>query len=191
MSHADDPAVQPLSIESRGALFRLARRWRMILFCWLVLCAVLVFGAFQLARPTYEASATLEVTPSERISFLGLNPITGDDAVQAFMKAEQDAILSDRVLDFTLAAPATGTSRLVKRSTNPKSDVRQALTIRILPGTPKIQIALASRDRDEPAAIVNAVVGALPRSTLTDHCRPESVLPPKLDSADRESSGAD
>jgi uncharacterized protein involved in exopolysaccharide biosynthesis len=70
-------------------------------------------------------------------------------------------LTSDRVLDAALARPAIGNLAMIRSSRDPKGDLRQSLRVDIIgSNTSLIEVALGSRDPDEAAAIVNAVVEA-------------------------------
>ena len=70
-------------------------------------------------------------------------------------------ITSDTVLDAALAKPAISNLPMVRSSKDPKADLREAMNVEIVgENTYLIQVALASKDPDEAAAIVNAVVDA-------------------------------
>ncbi len=160
MSQMHDAASKSASIARRGLLFHLAQRWRMILFSWFAVSVVSLVAVFQLVEPTFEASATLEVKPPRRAPLSILDAVTGENASPASMNSEVDSILSDRVLDEALADPGASEPPFTKHATDPNPAVRQSLTVRMVPGTFKIQITLASHNKDEAAAIVNAVADA-------------------------------
>jgi hypothetical protein len=168
MSQMHDAASESASIGPRGVLFHLARRWRMILFCWFAVSLALVFGVFHLVEPMFKASATLEVKPPGRVPISVLDPVTGEDVPGVSTNVEVYSILSDRVLDEALADPGTSQLPLIKHATDPKSDVRPELAgprpYRLRPG--KFHRRLGSPDGDVPGGQAKYVLA-------TQHVPPE------------------
>ena len=81
--------------------------------------------------------------------------------VKPYLLTQVQLIKSDSVLDAALANPAISNLPMVAPSKDPKADLRKELRVAIVgDDTYLIEVSLASRDPDEAAAIVNAVVDA-------------------------------
>jgi polysaccharide biosynthesis transport protein len=152
-------------IDPRVLLRGLGRHWWRILLLWVVVSTPLAYLIFSLIQPTYEAFSLLQVQPTQKDLFgQGLHDATNQLVAQPYLETQVQLIISDKVLDGALARPATATSPLIAKlpmiakSKDPKTELRGDMVVEILKNTFLIRVALASRDPQEAAAIVNAVV---------------------------------
>ena len=83
---------------------------------------------------------------------------------QPYLETQVQLISSDKVLDAAIARPASTTTPMIAKlpmivkSKDPKADLRKEMLVEIVKNTFLIRVALASRDPEEAALIVNAVV---------------------------------
>ena len=118
-----------------------------------------------LIQPTYEAISLLQVQPT-RPDLFGPGVQNGLDTVvaQPYLETQVQLISSDKVLDAAIARPPTATKPMISKlpmiaaSKDPKTDLRKEMTVDILKNTFLIRVALSSKDPEEAAVIVNAVV---------------------------------
>jgi polysaccharide biosynthesis transport protein len=158
------PTTTP-QVNPRVLLRGLGRHWWRILLLWVVVSTPLAYLIFSLIQPTYEAFSLLQVQPTQKDLFgPGGHDASNQLVAQPYLETQVQLIISDKVLDAALARPATATFPLIAKlpmisnSKAPKTDLRKDMVVEILKNTFLIRVALASRDPQEAAAIVNAVV---------------------------------
>ena len=149
----------------RSFVRKLASHWWRILLLWLVVSTPVAYLIYSLVEPTYEAFSLLQVQPTQEQL---LTPSVHDAAdrmiAQPYLQTQVQLISTNQVLDAALARPASTTTPAIAKlpmiatSKDPKALLRQSMAVEILPNTFLIRVALASRDPEEAAWIVNAVV---------------------------------
>jgi hypothetical protein len=182
-----DSPHNPTQVGSRSILRRLAGHWRGILLLWLALAVPVVYLIYTFVEPTYEAFSLLQVQPT-RTQLFGPDLHDGMDKsiAQPYLETQIQLIGSDKVLDGALAWPATATSPLIAKlpmianSKDPKTDLRKELVVDIVKNTFMIRVALASRDPQEAAAIVNAVVDSYLEQHSVYHRSANKILKASL-----------
>jgi capsular polysaccharide biosynthesis protein len=190
--HADDrfdPSHnRETRVSSRSIVRRLALHWRRILLLWLLLATPMAYMIYILVEPTYEAFSLLQVQPVQHNLFEpGLRGSTDSRSAQPYMETQVQLIVSDRVLDAAISQPATMTTpRMVRlpmiaSSKDPKALLRKELAVEIVKDTFLIRVALSSRDPEEAAAIVNAVVSAYLEQHSEYHKAANAVLKRSLE----------
>jgi capsular exopolysaccharide synthesis family protein len=155
------PTAAPLQVNPRVLLRGLGRHWGRILLLWLILSAPLAYLIYMLVEPTYQAFSLLRVEPAgEPVYGSGRVHITDDlQTAKPYLQTQANIISSDRVLDPALASRTIANLPMIKKSLDPKADVREKMTVEIVDkGTYLIRIALESPNPVEAAAVVNAVV---------------------------------
>jgi uncharacterized protein involved in exopolysaccharide biosynthesis len=150
-----DPNPRP----SPGFFSRITMRWHLLLFLWLIITVPIVYLIHQLVEPTFEASSILRVSPTSFRLYEASRPEQIDfKAVEAYLNTQIGLITSDRAL-----GPALESSEVVHLSTitssdDPREFLREHLKVEIVKDAYLIRVALELPDRNQPAAIVNAVV---------------------------------
>ena len=162
LANASTPQINPQVI-LRG----LSRHWWRILLLTLVVSAPTAYLVYSLVEPTYEAFSLLQVEPTQKDLFLpGVHDSMDRGIALPYLETQVQLIISDRVLDAAIAQPATTTTpKIVKlpmiaNSKDPRAQLRKEMMVEIVRNTFLIRVALASRDPEEAAWIVNAVVAA-------------------------------
>ena len=184
-----DVAQNPTTrVGPRSIVRRLASRWRRILLWWLVVASPVAYLIYSLVEPTYEAFSLLQVEPTQKDLFLpGVHDSMDRVIALPYLETQVQLIGSDRVLDAAIAQPATTTTpRIVKlpmiaSSKDPKALLRKELAVEIVKDTFLIRVALSSRDPEEAAAIVNAVVSAYLEQHSDYHKAANAVLKRSLE----------
>jgi uncharacterized protein involved in exopolysaccharide biosynthesis len=176
-----DSPHNPTQVDSRSILRRLAGHWRGILLLWLVLAAPAAYLIYNLVQPTYEAFSLLQVQPTQPDLFGPASNYAMNQAIaQPYLETQVQLIGSDKVLDGALARPAAATSPMIANSKDPKTDLRKEMVIEIVKNTFMIRVALASRDPQEAAAIVNAVVDSYLEQHSVYHRSANKILKASL-----------
>ena len=173
LANVSAPQINPL-ILLRG----LGRHWWRILLLWIVVSTPLAFLIYSFVPKTYEAFTIIQIEPTKESLFVQGGQANGlsASAAQPYLETQVVLMTSDKVLDHAISLPATQTTRAINKfpmianSKDPKTDLRKELTVEILRNTFVIRVALASRDPEEAAAIVNAVVDSF-MSEHTDYHR--------------------
>jgi capsular exopolysaccharide synthesis family protein len=155
------PQPSSLQVTPRILMRGLIRHWWRIMLCWLVVSIPLAYAIYEMVEPTYQATSLLRAEPtSADIYGSALRGVPNIMADRPYLSTQVQLIVSDRVLDQALADPAIANLPMVRSSKDPKSEIRQRMGVGIVGETYLIQVALSSRDPNEAAAIVNAVVEA-------------------------------
>ncbi len=153
-----DLATAPTGqINAKTLLRGLTRHWLLILVVWVCLSLPAMYLIHQLVEPTYEASSILRVTPtswtlyepSEQSDFKGAAP---------YLQTQIGLIASDRVLGPALASPGVAHLSTITKENDPRTFLRKHMTVEIVKDAYLIRVALELGEKDEAAAIVNAVV---------------------------------
>ena len=135
-----------------------SRLWQIFLL-WMVLTVPLLSLISLSIEPRFEAFSTLQVEPisprlfspveSGRIDYQHLTP---------YLQTQVGLLTSDRVLQEALTDPRVNNLSSIKKSDDPKADLRKNLVVEIVPDAYLIRVALKLPDANQAAAIVNAVV---------------------------------
>jgi uncharacterized protein involved in exopolysaccharide biosynthesis len=160
-----DSPHNPTQVGSRSILRRLAGHWRGILLLWLVLAAPAAYLIYTLVEPTYEAFSLLQVQPTQPDLFgPAFNYDMNQLVAQPYLETQVQLIGSDKVLDSAISRPASSTTPMIASlpmialSKDPKVQLRKEMVVEVVKNTFMIRVALTSRNPQEAAAIVNAVV---------------------------------
>ena len=152
----DQAATPGLQINARVILRGLTRHWWLILVLWLVVSAPIVFLVHLYIQPTYEAASLLRVDPAQQELFGPINRV--ENANSTYLQTQASLITSDKVLDPAVADALVVNLPTIKKSQDPKSDLRAKLRVWILDNTNLIRVAMELPDADEAVTIVKAVV---------------------------------
>jgi hypothetical protein len=145
-----------------GVFFRrLAHNaWR-ILILWLLLSIALTYGIYRFIEPTYMAFNYIKLDSYEPVLFdqsLVFREPSGSEF--SYLQTEIEMIRANSVLDIAVADSEIANYSSIKKSLDPKADLKKKLDLQIVPNTHLIRVALESTDPKEAADIVNAVIGA-------------------------------
>ncbi len=152
---------RPVPPTGRRSIVRgLAGQWWRILLLWLLVSSPVAYLIFTFVEPTYEATSLLQAGPAPPAIYgpgLWVNPKEADD--RSYLLTQVQLIKSQSILDAALAKPAISSVAMIRSSKDPKADLRERLRVEIIgDNTYLLRVSLDSRDPDEAAAIVNAVV---------------------------------
>jgi hypothetical protein len=142
-----------------------ARRWNLMLLLWLVISLPLVYVVYAMHEPVYEAFSTLRIEPTKPELF---GPaVRGMDATGflPYLETQRNLILTDRVLEEALSQPSVQAFPLLKETeaNDPKLELRENLSVTIIPDTYLIRVSYGSRNPNEAFAVVKEVVDAFLR----------------------------
>ena len=77
---------------------------------------------------------------------------------ETYLQTQVNLMTSDQVLNRAVASESVNDLPMIKDSEDPKTNLREKIVVEIEPGTYMIRVGLESKDPNEAAAIVNAVV---------------------------------
>jgi succinoglycan biosynthesis transport protein ExoP len=158
-------AAPPSPINSRLLWRGLARHWWHILLLWLVVSIPGVYVIHLLVEPTYDASSTLRIEPSPEL----FGASARGDATAGFaqyLETQRALILSNRVLEPAIVKVTQipdynpSTFPILGKSTDPRTDIRRRLGVRIVSNTYLVHVSFSSPSAIEAAEVVNQVVSA-------------------------------
>ena len=155
MSTTNKPDPNPR--RSRRIIDRITRRWRLILLLWLIGTIPIVFLIHRLVVPTFEAVSILRVTPTQWSLY---EPTRQVDfrAAEAYLQTQIGLISSDRVLGPAIGRPGVVNLSTITATDDPRTFLRQNMKVEIVKDAFLIRVSLELPDRNQAAAIVNAVV---------------------------------
>jgi uncharacterized protein involved in exopolysaccharide biosynthesis len=157
MSTTTEPNLNPP--RSFGIFNRITRRWALILPLWLIITTPILYLIHLFVQPTFEAFSVLSVTP---VSAKLFEPATSEPveykSVTPYLETQVNLITSDRVLGVAINYPEVVNLSTITNSAHPRADLREQMTVEIVPNAHLIRVAMKLPDGNQAAAIVNAVV---------------------------------
>ena len=138
----------------------LTRHWWRILALWLVVSAPIALLILLFIPPTYEVSSLLRIEPAQPDIFGSLRDreASGELRNVTYLQTQVSLITSDKVLDLAVANSDVVNLPTIKKSEDPKSDLRKNLLVEIVKDANLIRVALELPNPQEAVTIVNAVV---------------------------------
>jgi hypothetical protein len=118
----------------------------------------LMYGLYSIIEPTYEASSLIRIQPSQPELFGSTARMTEGGFQSASLETQKTLILADRVLDPAIAELAD--SPIIKKSPDPKTELKKKLEVRIIPNTFLIQVSFTSTVPTESRDVVKSVVNS-------------------------------
>ncbi len=159
MSTTDKPDPNPQA--SHGLFSRITRRWRLILFLWLLAMVPMIYVIYVLEQPRFEAFSLLRVAAASPNLFEPTKPEQIDPKnVLPYMQTQVGLISSDRVLGPAVASREVANLSAITGSSEPLVDLRKRMKVAIVPDSYLIRVALELPDGKEAATILNAVVNS-------------------------------
>ncbi len=135
-----------------------SRLWQIFLL-WMVLTVPLLSLISLSIEPRFEAFSTLQVEPISPRLFSPVESGSVDYGhLTPHLQTQVGLLTSDRVLQEALTDPRVINLSSIKKSDDPKADLRKNLVVEIVPDAYLIRVALELADANQAAAIVNAVV---------------------------------
>jgi len=154
-----------LQLNPKQLLRGLSHHWWKILLVCLVVSPPLMTGIWFSIQPTYEAYSLLRIEPAAPELF---GPLKGGEGRSvSYLQTQANLITTNRILETVVADPLVVNIPLIKKSEDPKTDLRRRLAVDILDDANLIRVALESTEPVDAATIVNAVV----QSYLTENTR--------------------
>ena len=134
------------------------RHWWQVLALWTLGSAPLMALAYYKVKPTYDASSTIKVDPGDR------GPARHDGQAvdfEVFKETQARRVANPNVIASALAAhPELLELPGLSRSRDAEAEVRQALSVMVIPGTNLIDVSMSSESPGEAASVVDAVIEA-------------------------------
>jgi polysaccharide biosynthesis transport protein len=163
----------------------LKRHWWRILAVWAIGSAGLGYLAYTKIRPSFEATAWLEVEPPAREILVQSR--NGAD-FGPYLDTQVLLITSPEVLAKAIYDEDIASLPKVKSSIDPEVDLRKEIAVAVQKGTHVIKVQMTGENPGEVAAIVNAVVKAYleKAASWTDEASRENIA--KLDVMMRDQS---
>jgi len=151
------PAAPTIQISPQGILRGLTRNWWRILALWAVVTAPLLYVIFLSFGPTYEASSTIRVEPTQLNLYGSLASGTQTQPLERYIETQKTQILANGLLEKAIALVSN--SEFFKNSNDKVTDLKQKLNVQTQDKAAVIRVSFESKDPKEAADIVNAVVG--------------------------------
>jgi polysaccharide biosynthesis transport protein len=151
------PQVTP-QVLMRG----LSRHWWRILLFWLVLSAPLAYLIYAVVEPAYEAVSLLQAEPMPADIYGPAVRVTPNmSAEKPYLLTQVNLLKSRSVLDAAISRPDISNLQMIHSSKDPKTTLQERMRVEIVgENTYLLEVGLTSKNPDEAAAIVNAVVEA-------------------------------
>jgi uncharacterized protein involved in exopolysaccharide biosynthesis len=161
-SETGQPAGASSGVGRRSIVRELASWWRRILLLWVLLASPVAYVIYVFVEQTFEAVSLLRVEPRPiNLYSPGRPEAPKPEDDKPYILTQIQLIKSDAVLNAALTKSGISNLPMVASSKDPIADLRQKLGVAILGNaTYLIRVALGSKDPNEAAAIVNAVVDA-------------------------------
>jgi capsular polysaccharide biosynthesis protein len=170
----DRSTTKGSGFKPRGVLRRLAGRWWQLLLLWLLVSAPIAFSIFKFIEPTYEASSLLHIEPLAPELFTANRLGERQDA--NYLKTEVTVLASDKMLESVVANAVVVNLPMIKKSVDPKKDLREKLKVEIIDNTNLIRVSLELPNRDDAITIVQAVIDAYKARYAGKHLAENSLL---------------
>jgi len=160
----------PSSVNLRILLRGLARNWWLILLLWLVLVAPGIYLIYQYVQPSYVAIGMVKVESNQPDLFGPTANPFGNGSEPTYLSTEIESMRSNPVLELALTRddPSIANYPMLKKSKDPKNDLRSKLVLQVVPNTHWIRVAIESTAPDEARDIVNAVINAYEEVTVSE-----------------------
>ena len=139
----------------------LSRHWWRILLLWLAVSIPLVYLIYVFVQPIYQATSLIRVEPSAPNLFAASKLHSGNDGggtASSYLQTQVNLIKSGSVLEPALANPKVSSIPSIKDSEDPGTDLRKKLVVTGVEDAFLISVSLESKEPQEAATIVNAIV---------------------------------
>ena len=153
----DQAGTPGLQVNPRVILRGLSRHWWRILGCgwWFVpRYGILIHSVDRANLRGIEPAAHRAASAR---AFHSINR-AGESQGSTYLKTEVTVLTSDSVLEPTVANALVVNLPMIKKSVDPKNDLRQKLRVEIIDNTNLIRVAMELPNRDEAITIVQAVI---------------------------------
>jgi len=160
LAHNGDVVIAaPRQVDSRILVRGLARYWWHILLLWLAISAPVAYLIYANVGPTYEAISRIRIEPAQPNLYDASRQSGSDMRIsETYLQTQVNLMLTDQVLNKAVASQSVSALPMIKDSEDPNTSLRGKMVVEIEPGTYFIRVALESKDPNEAATIVNAVV---------------------------------
>jgi uncharacterized protein involved in exopolysaccharide biosynthesis len=149
-----DPSDVSGETTSRPAWFRRAG-WFLL---WLIGSALACGAIYVLFPPLYRAESILKMAPPSPSATLFGSLAADQPPIDRFIETQMSLILTDQVLEKTVANPGIADLPTLRNSTDKIQAARSRLRVSHPPGTAMVYVSAESEDPKEAAAIVGAAV---------------------------------
>ena len=157
---ADQGTAPAVQINPKVILRGLTRHWWRILLLWLVVSVPIALLIWLFIPATYEVSSLLRIEAAQPDIFGALRERENDseNTSLTYLQTQVSLIKSAKVLTPAVASPGVANLPTIKKSDDPKSDLREDLVVEIVKNANLIRVSLESPNAQEAVTIVNAVV---------------------------------
>ena len=135
----------------RGVL----RHWWQILLLWIVGSVAAAGFVYVKFKPSYEAISLLRIEPVKADPFS-----VASHHDESFLETLVQLITSTNVLQTAALDPRVTGFPIIRLSPDVVAALREAMVVRIVPGSNLIRVSMSSSSSEEAAGVVNAVVDA-------------------------------
>ena len=156
----DEPAsetARPQMFNPKVVVRAMKRHWWRILAIWAIGSAGLGYLAYTKIRPSYEATAWLQVEPPAREILVQSR--NGVD-FGPYLDTQVLLITSPEVLTTAIIDGGIGHLAKIRAAADPEIELRREIAAAVLKGTHVIKVQMTGENPAEISAIVNAVVTA-------------------------------
>lgn len=136
----------------------LGRHWKTVLVLWLLLAPVGAAAVWMRVKPTYTATALVEVAPIVP-AILYEQEERPMPLFETYLNTQTQTIASQQVLTAALADP-TLQGLLLLKGTDPVAELRNRLAIKVIPKTHLMEVGVTQDNPDSAILLAKALVGA-------------------------------
>ncbi|MEP0842391.1 MAG: AAA family ATPase [Phycisphaerae bacterium] len=153
-------SAQPQNTGTARTLSNFRRRWKLILLSWLVLSGGAVASILYWIKPTFTATAQVEVAPTaEAILYESKQSFQQGPQIELYLNDQAQLMASFEVLTAALSDPQVKNIPLVN-SGDAMEQLREALTVRALPRTHLVEMTVTQDQPDHALRLTRAILEA-------------------------------
>ena len=136
------------------------RHWWQILLIWGLVSGGLMTWAYLRVKPTYDATAYVQIDPPPVSGVLGANVLGSSTSVESQLETQAQRITTPDVLGPAVKDPKVAALPRIQSALDAEAAIRKELRVLIVPKTRYITISMTSTSPEEAVTIVNAVATA-------------------------------
>ncbi len=136
----------------------LLQRWRTVLLVGLLSAAASIATIFLTIHPKYEVTSEIKIVPVVRPILFADQDTDISRHYAVYVATETAAITSPSVINATLDLPEVAALPSIRASTDPASELQDALTVEPVRGTQLVSVSMVGEHPRDMAVIVNSIL---------------------------------
>ena len=167
-SQWEDPAAQAAGAKGgrhltpKVVLRAMRRHWWHILLIWGVGSVAAVMLIQAKVKPTYEATAYVQIDPPSNTSIIGNSSLSNN--VEGQLETQAHRMLTNDVLGVAIAEPAVARLPRIQLALDAQAELRREVRVQVIRGTRYISVSMSAPTSREGVTIVNAIAKAYEKS---------------------------